>query len=73
MFFEEERRRTGQYIALGVVLATSLVGLYHACLQHNAALAGFLVPAVIMMLYLVWVLHSTRTKHKVLQSKGHVT
>ncbi|XP_047117705.1 uncharacterized protein LOC124798375 [Schistocerca piceifrons] len=58
----EERRRTGQYMALGVVAATFLVGLYHACLQKNAALAGLLVPSLIMIVYLAWVLYSARKK-----------
>ncbi|XP_066995668.1 uncharacterized protein [Anabrus simplex] len=64
----EERRRTGQYVVVGVIIATSLIGLYHACVQQNAMLAGFIAPALIMLLYLLWVLHTARrTKLKEVQ------
>lgn len=56
----DERRRNGQYTAVCLVMVAALMGLYHAFRAQNAVLAGFLVPALIMLLYLLWVLYSAQ-------------
>ncbi|KAK7873121.1 hypothetical protein R5R35_006350 [Gryllus longicercus] len=72
----EERRRNGQYAAVCLVLVAAVMGLYHACTRQNAVLAGFMVPALIMLLYLLWVLYSAsraRAKQRLLQATAAVS
>ncbi|XP_063239232.1 uncharacterized protein LOC134540423 [Bacillus rossius redtenbacheri] len=57
---KEERRSTGRYVVLVVVVSACVLGLYQACLQHNAVLAGLIVPALIMVMYVAWVLYTAR-------------
>ncbi|XP_070161491.1 uncharacterized protein [Polyergus mexicanus] len=57
---QEERRRTGRYIAGGTVLAVTLLGLHHLLLQAASTIAGVCIPAIIMALYIIWVLYSAR-------------
>ncbi|XP_072744973.1 uncharacterized protein [Anoplolepis gracilipes] len=56
----EERRRTGRYIAGGTALAGALLGLYHLLLRGASTIAGVCIPAMIMALYIIWVLYSAR-------------
>ncbi|GLH15195.1 SFRICE_039077, partial [Gryllus bimaculatus] len=59
------------YAAVCLVLVAAVMGLYHACTRQNAVLAGFMVPALIMLLYLLWVLYSAsraRAKQRLLQA-----
>ncbi|XP_069695983.1 uncharacterized protein [Periplaneta americana] len=61
----EERRRTGRYVAVGLVVIACLLGLHHAFVKQNAVLAGLIVPALIMVFYILWVLHSAKkANHK---------
>ncbi|CAL1684303.1 unnamed protein product [Lasius platythorax] len=56
----EERRLTGRYVAGGTVLAVTLLGLHHLLLRGASTIAGVCVPAIIMALYIIWVLYSAR-------------
>ncbi|XP_029162172.1 uncharacterized protein LOC114933762 [Nylanderia fulva] len=56
----EERRRTGRYVAGGMALAFTLLGLHHLLLRGASTIAGVCVPAIIMALYIIWVLYSAR-------------
>ncbi|GAB1861127.1 hypothetical protein CAJAP_02206 [Camponotus japonicus] len=56
----EERRRTGRYVAGGTALAVTLLGLHHLLLRGASTIAGVCVPAIIMALYIIWVLYSAR-------------
>nr|CAD7205075.1 unnamed protein product [Timema douglasi] len=61
---KEERRNTGRYVVVIVVAFACLLGLYQACLQQNAVLAGLIVPALIMVIYVAWVLYTARHSQK---------
>ncbi|GLH15196.1 Uncharacterized protein GBIM_19566, partial [Gryllus bimaculatus] len=64
------------YAAVCLVLVAAVMGLYHACTRQNAVLAGFMVPALIMLLYLLWVLYSAsraRAKQRLLQATAAVS
>ncbi|XP_011268055.2 uncharacterized protein LOC105258489 [Camponotus floridanus] len=54
----EERRRTGRYVAGGTALAVTLLGLHHLLLRGASTIAGVCIPAIIMVLYIIWVLYS---------------
>ncbi|XP_050465759.1 uncharacterized protein LOC126858988 isoform X2 [Cataglyphis hispanica] len=56
----EERRRTGRYVAGGTALAVTLLGLHHLLVQGASTIAGVCIPAIIMALYIIWVLYSAR-------------
>jgi len=58
--WQEERRRTGRYVAGGTALAVTLLGLHHLLLRGASTIAGVCVPAIIMALYIIWVLYSAR-------------
>lgn len=57
---QEDRRRTGRYVAGGTALAVTLLGLYHLFLRDASTIAGVCVPAIIMASYIIWVLYSAR-------------
>ncbi|XP_050465757.1 uncharacterized protein LOC126858988 isoform X1 [Cataglyphis hispanica] len=57
---QEERRRTGRYVAGGTALAVTLLGLHHLLVQGASTIAGVCIPAIIMALYIIWVLYSAR-------------
>lgn len=57
---QEERRRTGRYVAGGTALAVILLGLHHLLLRGASTITGVCIPAVIMALYIIWVLYSAR-------------
>nr|CAD7440357.1 unnamed protein product [Timema bartmani] len=65
---KEERRNTGRYVVVIVVACACLLGLYQACLQQNAVLAGLIVPALIMVIYVAWVLYTARHSQKQIRS-----
>nr|CAD7408224.1 unnamed protein product [Timema poppensis] len=67
---KEERRNTGRYVVVIVVAFACLLGLYQACLQQNAVLAGLIVPALIMVIYVAWVLYTARHSQKQVGSLG---
>jgi len=56
----EERRRTGRYVAVILVVIACLLGLHHAFVKQNVVLAGLIVPALIMVCYILWVLHTAK-------------
>ncbi|XP_015514413.2 uncharacterized protein LOC124309240 [Neodiprion virginianus] len=56
----DERRRTGRYIAGGTALAVTLLALHHVLMRGSSSLAGIFVPALIMTIYVLWVLYSAR-------------
>ncbi|KAJ9580512.1 hypothetical protein L9F63_024310 [Diploptera punctata] len=61
----EDRRRTGRYVAVWLVVIACLLGLHHAFVKQNAVLAGLIVPALIMVFYILWVLHTAKkSNHK---------
>ncbi|XP_021914879.1 uncharacterized protein LOC110827471 [Zootermopsis nevadensis] len=68
----EERRRTGRYVAVSLVVIACLLGLHHAFVKQNVVLAGLIVPALIMVFYILWVLHTAKKascKHAGLDAK----
>lgn len=68
----EERRRTGRYVAAILVVIACLLGLHHAFVKQNVVLAGLIVPALIMVFYILWVLRTAKKasgKHASLEIK----
>ncbi|XP_063822279.1 uncharacterized protein LOC135072270 isoform X1 [Ostrinia nubilalis] len=62
---KEERRRTGRYIAILVGISLFLLALYHAWVRRIPIVASLVVPALIMFVYVAWVLYTAaRDKHK---------
>jgi hypothetical protein len=57
---QEERRRTGRYVAVTLVVIACLLGLHHAFVKQNVVLAGLIVPALIMVFYILWVLRTAK-------------
>ena len=47
-----------------IALFVILIALYHIWLRKNAVLAGVVVPAFIMILYAVWVVHTSKRDKK---------
>ncbi|XP_059057102.1 uncharacterized protein LOC131850764 isoform X2 [Achroia grisella] len=67
MFSLEERRRTGRYIAILVGISLFLLAMYHAWVRRIPIVASLVVPALIMFVYVAWVLYTaSRDKHKLL-------
>ncbi|XP_066147900.1 uncharacterized protein [Euwallacea fornicatus] len=65
---EEERRRTGRYLAVSVVLFLMGLGLYHI-VSHTASQASALTSAAsIMFFYLLWLWYASR-RRKLKQKK----
>lgn len=63
---QEERRRTGRYVAIVVGISLVCLAIYHAWVRKIPVLASLLVPALIMLLYIAWVLYTAaRDKKKV--------
>ncbi|XP_049867578.1 uncharacterized protein LOC126367849 isoform X2 [Pectinophora gossypiella] len=62
---KEERRRTGRYIAILVGICLFLLAIYHAWVRRIPIVASLVVPALIMFVYVGWVLYTaSRDKHK---------
>ncbi|CAB3255390.1 unnamed protein product [Arctia plantaginis] len=62
---EEERRRTGRYIAILVGILLFILAIYHAWIRKIPVVASLVVPALIMFVYVAWVLYTaSRDKHK---------
>lgn len=57
---QEERSRTGRYVAGGTALAVMLLALHHLLLRGASTIAGVCIPAIIMASYIIWVLYSAR-------------
>ncbi|CAH2086292.1 unnamed protein product [Euphydryas editha] len=63
---KEERRRTGRYIAILVGISLFLLALYHAWVRRIPVIASLVVPALIMFVYVGWVLYTaSRDKKRV--------
>ncbi|KAJ0180636.1 hypothetical protein K1T71_004040 [Dendrolimus kikuchii] len=64
---KEERRRTGRYIAILVGISLFILAFYHAWVRRIPVVASLVVPALIMFVYVAWVLYTaSRDKHKLL-------
>lgn len=64
--WQEERRRTGRYVAGGAVLAIMLLAVHQALLRDASTIAGVCIPAIIMISYIIWILYSAhRDRRKV--------
>ncbi|KAG5874791.1 hypothetical protein JTB14_012427 [Gonioctena quinquepunctata] len=64
---QEERRRTGRYLAAGIVIFLVVLGLYHAVPDGSTRLLSLLGAALIMFLYLLWLLYSSKRKKRLLK------
>ncbi|KAI4469428.1 lupus la protein-related [Holotrichia oblita] len=63
-FMQEERRRTGRYVAGGTAILLSLLGLYQAFIVGTPEYAALFVPAVIMFVYVLCILHASKHQQK---------
>jgi hypothetical protein len=57
-------------VAVILVVIACLLGLHHAFVKQNVVLAGLIVPALIMVFYILWVLHTAKKancKHAALE------
>ncbi|XP_058806661.1 uncharacterized protein LOC131673036 [Phymastichus coffea] len=57
---KEERRSTGRYIAGGAAIAIILLALHHVFVRGASSIAGICIPAIIMAIYIIWVLYTAR-------------
>ncbi|KAJ8725757.1 hypothetical protein PYW08_003940 [Mythimna loreyi] len=55
---EEERRRTGRYMAILVGISLFILALYHAWVRRIPIVASLVVPALIMFVYVAWILYT---------------
>ncbi|GLV44993.1 hypothetical protein CBL_14435 [Carabus blaptoides fortunei] len=60
----EERRRTGRYVAVTLAICITLLGLCQTMVQHTPVVAGLFAPAIIMFLYVFWVLYTASKTNK---------
>lgn len=64
---QEERRRTGRYMAILVGISLFILALYHAWVRRIPIVASLVVPALIMFVYVAWILYTaSREKHRVI-------
>ncbi|CAH2073618.1 unnamed protein product, partial [Iphiclides podalirius] len=64
---KEERQRTGRYIAILVGISLLLLAIYQAWVRRIPVVASLVVPALIMFVYVGWVLYTaSRDKHRLL-------
>ncbi|XP_045491333.1 uncharacterized protein LOC123691136 isoform X1 [Colias croceus] len=64
---KEERRRTGRYIAILVGICLLMLAIYHAWVRRIPVVASLVVPALIMFVYVGWVLYTaSRDKKRLL-------
>ncbi|RVE49018.1 hypothetical protein evm_006376 [Chilo suppressalis] len=67
----EERRRTGRYIAILVGISLFLLAMYHAWVRRIPIVASLVVPALIMFVYVAWVLYTaSKDKHRILDAEA---
>ncbi|CAH0748359.1 unnamed protein product [Diatraea saccharalis] len=68
---KEERRRTGRYIAILVGISLFLLAMYHAWVRRIPIVASLVVPALIMFVYVAWVLYTaSKDKHRLLDAEA---
>nr|CAI5868733.1 unnamed protein product [Callosobruchus analis] len=65
---QEERRRTGKYLAAGLVIFLVILGLYHAVRFGSTRLSALLGAALIMFLYLLWLLYASHRKKRLVRA-----
>ncbi|XP_026670474.1 uncharacterized protein LOC108626248 [Ceratina calcarata] len=53
-----DRRRTGRYVAVGAVLAITLLAVHQTLLRETFPVTGICIPAIIMVSYILWILYS---------------
>ncbi|CAK1581758.1 unnamed protein product [Parnassius mnemosyne] len=64
---KEERRRNGRYIAILVGISLLILAFYHAWVRRIPVVASLVVPALIMFVYVGWVLYTaSRDKHRLI-------
>lgn len=68
-FQEEERRRTGRYLAVTVILFIIALGLYHTVSRFASDASALVSAAMIMFLYLLWLWYASQRRK--LQLKVH--
>ncbi|KAF7265949.1 hypothetical protein GWI33_020689 [Rhynchophorus ferrugineus] len=70
---DEERKKTGRYLAVSVVLFIVALGLYHAISAKSTKISALLGAAMIMFLYLLWLIYaSQRRKQAVKKSEENI-
>ncbi|XP_045785876.1 uncharacterized protein LOC123881223 [Maniola jurtina] len=68
---KEERQRTGRLIAVLVGICLLMVALYHAWVRKIPVVASLVVPALIMFVYVGWVLYTaSRDKKRLLAAQA---
>lgn len=60
ILFQEERKRTGRYIAAGTAIFLLLLGVYQALARGTPEYAALFAPAVIMFVYVLWILYASK-------------
>lgn len=58
--FQEERKRTGRYVAAGTAIFLSLLGVYQALARGTPEYAALFAPALIMFIYVFWILYASK-------------
>lgn len=61
---QEERKRTGRYIAAGTAIFLSLLGVYQALVRGTPEYAALFAPALIMFVYVLWILYASKHYRK---------
>ncbi|CAH0721785.1 unnamed protein product, partial [Brenthis ino] len=69
---KEERQRTGRYIAILVGISLLMLALYHAWVRRIPVVASLVVPALIMFVYVGWVLYTASRDKKRPKKKNYI-
>ncbi|KAL3276000.1 hypothetical protein HHI36_020731 [Cryptolaemus montrouzieri] len=56
----EERRRTGRYVATGIAIFLSLLGLNQSFARGRPEYAVLFLPSLAMFIYLLWKIHRSK-------------
>ncbi|KAH1004279.1 uncharacterized protein LOC109541982 [Dendroctonus ponderosae] len=59
---EEDRRRTGRYLAVTVILFIIALGLYHTVSRFASDASALVSAAMIMFLYLLWLWYASQRR-----------
>ncbi|CAH1186647.1 unnamed protein product [Phyllotreta striolata] len=65
---QEEHRKTGKALAIGIVVFVVALGLYHAVVYGSSRLSALVGGFIIMLLYVVSLLYSWHRKKKLTKS-----
>ncbi|KAK6638212.1 hypothetical protein RUM44_008640 [Polyplax serrata] len=60
----EDRQRTGRYLAVGLIIVMVFLTFYHTLMKHTTVLTGLLAPAIIMLLYILWLFYFARKRKR---------